>query len=219
MLSSAEIEKAHKGATTKVFDLSGKTLLPGFIDAHSHCFSGCSGYERECFGGKQPDRTLPATIDPVQQDLQLAGTGVDGPDPLARGGQSVLPVAFRFPAESVEVHLQASIQDDLELLGEFLRCGRLLFGIEILRGSGVILVLDGQDEALDGPVRGRATQRIFVGLLRRGVRLRGRCRRRLRKGRLPQQRKTQKQQGRRPEYPHPSHTNRAWQCLHKSSPA
>lgn len=33
------IEGKHKGAKTKVVDLGGKTLLPGFIDAHSHCFS------------------------------------------------------------------------------------------------------------------------------------------------------------------------------------
>lgn len=34
-----EIESAHKGAQTRVVDLAGKTLLPGFIDAHSHYFS------------------------------------------------------------------------------------------------------------------------------------------------------------------------------------
>ena len=32
----AEVEKDHKGATTQMIDLAGKTLLPGFIDAHSH---------------------------------------------------------------------------------------------------------------------------------------------------------------------------------------
>ena len=35
----AGIEKAHKGATTKVVDLARKTLLPGFLDAHSHYIS------------------------------------------------------------------------------------------------------------------------------------------------------------------------------------
>jgi predicted amidohydrolase YtcJ len=35
----AAIERDHKGATTQVVDLAGKTLLPGFIDAHSHYFS------------------------------------------------------------------------------------------------------------------------------------------------------------------------------------
>jgi predicted amidohydrolase YtcJ len=33
------IEAQHKGAKTKVVNLAGKTLLPGFIDAHSHYFS------------------------------------------------------------------------------------------------------------------------------------------------------------------------------------
>jgi hypothetical protein len=33
------VEAGHKGAKTKVVNLAGKTLLPGFIDAHSHYFS------------------------------------------------------------------------------------------------------------------------------------------------------------------------------------
>jgi predicted amidohydrolase YtcJ len=37
--SRAAVEKAHKGAGTLVVDLAGKTLLPGFIDAHSHYIS------------------------------------------------------------------------------------------------------------------------------------------------------------------------------------
>jgi hypothetical protein len=32
----AEIEKAHKGKTTRTVDLAGKTLTPGFIDGHAH---------------------------------------------------------------------------------------------------------------------------------------------------------------------------------------
>jgi predicted amidohydrolase YtcJ len=32
----ANVEKAHKGAETRILDLGGKTLLPGFLDAHSH---------------------------------------------------------------------------------------------------------------------------------------------------------------------------------------
>lgn len=35
----AEVEKAHKGAATKVVDLGGKALLPAFLDAHSHYIS------------------------------------------------------------------------------------------------------------------------------------------------------------------------------------
>jgi len=34
--SLAEIENANKGPATKVVDLGGKTLLPAFLDAHSH---------------------------------------------------------------------------------------------------------------------------------------------------------------------------------------
>ncbi len=33
------IERDHKDASTRVVDLEGRTLLPGFIDAHSHYFS------------------------------------------------------------------------------------------------------------------------------------------------------------------------------------
>ncbi len=35
----AAIETAHKGAGTRLVDLAGRTLVPGFIDAHSHYFS------------------------------------------------------------------------------------------------------------------------------------------------------------------------------------
>jgi predicted amidohydrolase YtcJ len=35
----SSVESGHKGAKTQVVDLGGKTLLPGFIDAHSHYFS------------------------------------------------------------------------------------------------------------------------------------------------------------------------------------
>jgi len=33
------IEKAHRQATTKIVDLAGRALLPGFLDAHSHYIS------------------------------------------------------------------------------------------------------------------------------------------------------------------------------------
>lgn len=35
----AEVEKAHKGESTRLVDLGGMTLVPGFLDAHSHYFS------------------------------------------------------------------------------------------------------------------------------------------------------------------------------------
>ena len=38
----ADIEEMHKGAATRIVDLAGKTLLPGFLDAHSHYFSSLS---------------------------------------------------------------------------------------------------------------------------------------------------------------------------------
>ena len=38
----SEIEASHKGQATTVVDLGGKTLLPGFIDPHSHYFSSLS---------------------------------------------------------------------------------------------------------------------------------------------------------------------------------
>lgn len=40
--SRADLERDHKGAATRVVDLGGKALLPGFIDAHSHFFSALS---------------------------------------------------------------------------------------------------------------------------------------------------------------------------------
>jgi predicted amidohydrolase YtcJ len=38
----ADVESAHRGDTTKVVDLAGKALLPGFLDAHSHYVSALS---------------------------------------------------------------------------------------------------------------------------------------------------------------------------------
>lgn len=35
----ADIESANKGQATRVVDLAGKTLLPGFLDGHSHFFN------------------------------------------------------------------------------------------------------------------------------------------------------------------------------------
>ncbi|WP_207063998.1 amidohydrolase [Motiliproteus sp. SC1-56] len=32
------IEQAHKGETTRIIDLDGNTLLPGFVDSHSHAY-------------------------------------------------------------------------------------------------------------------------------------------------------------------------------------
>jgi predicted amidohydrolase YtcJ len=38
----ADVEKAHKGGTTKVVNLGGRTLMPSFIDSHSHYINALS---------------------------------------------------------------------------------------------------------------------------------------------------------------------------------
>jgi len=38
----ADVEKSLKGATTRMVDLAGRTLLPGFLDAHSHYINALS---------------------------------------------------------------------------------------------------------------------------------------------------------------------------------
>src|SRR5271165_1613173 len=40
--STAQVNKAHKGTTTQVVDLAGKTLVPGFLDPHSHYINSLS---------------------------------------------------------------------------------------------------------------------------------------------------------------------------------
>ena len=37
--AKSELEKAHKGSATRLVDLGGRALLPGFIDAHGHAFN------------------------------------------------------------------------------------------------------------------------------------------------------------------------------------
>ncbi len=38
----AEVEQEHKGTETKIHNLDGKTLVPGFLDAHSHYINSLS---------------------------------------------------------------------------------------------------------------------------------------------------------------------------------
>jgi predicted amidohydrolase YtcJ len=46
----AAIETSHKGATTRVVDLGGKTLVPGFVDGHSHFTVGLQiSRQANCF--------------------------------------------------------------------------------------------------------------------------------------------------------------------------
>ena len=41
-VSEQALMAAHQGDSTKVIDLAGKTMLPGFVDAHSHIAMGMS---------------------------------------------------------------------------------------------------------------------------------------------------------------------------------
>src|SRR5262245_43754456 len=57
----AAIEQGHKGKSTRMVDLAGKTLVPGFLDAHSHYFSALTVanqvnvYAPPAGPGKDPD--------------------------------------------------------------------------------------------------------------------------------------------------------------------
>ena len=62
----AEIEQNHKGASTRMVDLAGKTLLPGFLDPHSHYFSSLTVAIRSTSLPRPPGRarTSPASSPP-----------------------------------------------------------------------------------------------------------------------------------------------------------
>ena len=71
----AEIEKAHKGTTTRTVDLAGKTLMPGFIDGHAHA----QQFGAQAVGANllaQPDGEA-NTIDDVVAKLKGFATGPD----------------------------------------------------------------------------------------------------------------------------------------------
>lgn len=59
--AKADIVNAHKGAATRLMNLGGKTLLPGFLDAHSHYVSALTManevnvYPPPPGSGKDPD--------------------------------------------------------------------------------------------------------------------------------------------------------------------
>jgi predicted amidohydrolase YtcJ len=71
------VESAHKGAKTRVVDLKGKALLPGFIDAHSHYFSSltvanqCNVYAPPAGPGKDV-ATIVATIKKFAAEKKIA---------------------------------------------------------------------------------------------------------------------------------------------------
>jgi predicted amidohydrolase YtcJ len=78
--SRAEIDKFHKGNTTRVVDLGGKTLMPGFIDGHAHV----GGFGSQAVGADllaPPDGTV-NTIDDLVAKLQ---TFAKGPDVVRTG--------------------------------------------------------------------------------------------------------------------------------------
>ena len=71
----ADIEKAHRGKTTRMVDLAGKALLPGFIDGHAHA---------QQFGGQAVGANLLAppdgsvnTIDDVVAKLEAFAASPD----------------------------------------------------------------------------------------------------------------------------------------------
>lgn len=73
--AKADIEKAHKGERTRIVDLAGKALLPGFIDGHAHA---------QQFGGQAVGANLLAppdggvhTIDDVVARLEAFAASPD----------------------------------------------------------------------------------------------------------------------------------------------
>lgn len=71
----ADVEKAHKGSGTRIVDLAGHTLVPGFIDGHSHFL----GFGSQAIGANllaPPDGTV-QTIDDLVAKLQAFAKGPD----------------------------------------------------------------------------------------------------------------------------------------------
>jgi predicted amidohydrolase YtcJ len=71
----ADVEKAHKGATTKSVDLAGRTLVPGFVDGHAHVLA----FGSQAVGANllaPPDGTV-NTIDDLVAKLQEFAKGPD----------------------------------------------------------------------------------------------------------------------------------------------
>lgn len=76
----AEIEESHRGTSTRVVDLKGHTLVPGFIDGHVHVM----GLGAQAIGANllaPPDGTV-NTIDDIVTQLKAFAAGPD----LARSG-------------------------------------------------------------------------------------------------------------------------------------
>lgn len=70
-----DIEKSYKGVTTKVVDLAGKTLMPGFIDGHAHA----QQFGTQAIGANllaPPDGTV-NTMDDLVARLKTFASGPD----------------------------------------------------------------------------------------------------------------------------------------------
>ncbi len=70
-----EVESARKGATTRVVDLAGRTLAPGFVDGHAHFL----GFGAQAVGANllaPPDGSV-NTIDDLVAKLQEFAKGPD----------------------------------------------------------------------------------------------------------------------------------------------
>ena len=78
----AAIEATNKGPATVVVDLAGKTLLPGFLDAHSHYISSLSVanqvklYAPPAGPGKDPE-SIVAELVKFRDRTQHSSRGAD----------------------------------------------------------------------------------------------------------------------------------------------
>ena len=71
----ADIEKAHKGATTKLVDLAGRTLAPGLIDSHVHVAQlGTQAVGANLLASPDGDAN---TVDDIVRRLQEFAQGPD----------------------------------------------------------------------------------------------------------------------------------------------
>ena len=71
----AEMERTYAGTTTRVVDLAGKTLMPGFIDGHAHA----QQFGTQAVGANllaAPDGTV-ASLDDLVTRLKTFGAGPD----------------------------------------------------------------------------------------------------------------------------------------------
>jgi predicted amidohydrolase YtcJ len=65
----ADVEKLHKGRSTALIDLGGKTLLPAFVDAHGHYFSSLSvANQAKVYAPPAgPGKDVPGILEAIEQ--------------------------------------------------------------------------------------------------------------------------------------------------------